>query len=424
MSFKKNYYTLTVTILSIILMSTLFGCNSKVSEEGLQNIEEIKIGSLFPLSGAMASMGKNIKNAQDMAVDEINSSGGIKSLNGAKLKLIYADSRSDPKIGVSETERLILQENVVAMLGAYQSSVTYPTTDIAERYEIPYLIASAIMPEITQRGFKYIFRINAISGTGARDMINVLIELSDSTGVKPETLAIVWENTEFGQSTHGYLLHFLEEKDLDINIILDEGYPAGLADAVPLVLKLQSVQPDIVFMVSGTADAILIANTIAEMNFNALAFITAGSGHTDPEFVKVAGKNAEYYFGCSEYSSDIDRPLAKEKNEEYKRRYGSDFPPEAGVNAYSSIYVLADALERAASTDPKAIRDALATTNITEGPAVITPYDTIKFDETGQNIASKVVFLQVQNGRYRTIYPLEARPSDVVPVYPRPPWNQ
>ncbi|WP_020203495.1 ABC transporter substrate-binding protein, partial [Cupriavidus sp. WS] len=123
-------------------------------------VKEIPIGFVLPLSGGAATIGNQTKQGAEIAAEQINQAGGIRSLGGAKLKLIFADSQSKPDVGVAETERLIQRENVPLIVGAYNSAVTFPATEVAERYKVPWVVTGAVKDEITERGFKYVFRPN------------------------------------------------------------------------------------------------------------------------------------------------------------------------------------------------------------------------------------------------------------------------
>ena len=121
---------------------------------GLQAAEEVvRIGNIIPLSGPSASVGQQGRNAREMAVEEINAAGGIKSLGGAKLEMLYADSESKPEKGVAEAERMINTEKVHLLTGCWNSAVTYPTTAVAERYGIPFVVPVSVADKITEQGF-------------------------------------------------------------------------------------------------------------------------------------------------------------------------------------------------------------------------------------------------------------------------------
>ncbi len=381
----------------------------------------VKIGNILPLSGPSATVGQQGKNAREMAVEEINAAGGIKSLGGAKLELIYADSESKPEKGVAEAERLINTEKVNVLTGCWNSAVTYPTTAVAERYGIPFVVPVSVSDKITDQGFKNVFRIAAKDSWWTRDQFSFLADMQKEFGVKVHTLAFVYENGDWGT---GFAKQWkmLAEKN-GYKVVLDEPYPSTATDLSPVVQKIRRAHPDVLMLVSNAADAILLTNTIAEYKVKVKAIITSGGGHADPSFLKTAGKSARYLFDIVEWETDINKPGAKEANEKYKAKYGQNLTGEA-VDAYVSMYVLKDALERAASLDPAKIREALATTNLTSGPGMIVGYDAVKFDSTGQNEKASLVMVQINDigkGLERiTVWPKSARRAGYTPVFPMP----
>jgi len=383
--------------------------------------ENVKIGNIIPLSGPSATVGQQGKAAREMAVEEINAAGGIQSLGGAKLELLFADSESKPEKGVAEAERLINTEKVNVLTGCWNSAVTYPTTAVAERYGIPFVVPVSVADKITDQGFKTVFRIAAKDSWWTRDQFSFLKDMQDEFGTKVEKLAFVYENGDWGKGFAGQWKELAEKAGYQV--VLDEPYPSTATDLSPVVQKIRRSKADVLMLVSNAADAILLTNTLAEYKVNLKAIITSGGGHADPSFLKAAGKSAQYLFDIVEWETDVNKPGAKEANEKYKAKYGQNLTGEA-VDAYVAMYVLKDALERAGSLDPAKIREALAATDLSSGPGMIVGYDSIKFDATGQNQNASLVMVQVNdigNGLERiTIWPKSARRAGYTPVFPMP----
>jgi branched-chain amino acid transport system substrate-binding protein len=381
----------------------------------------VKVGNIEPLSGPSASVGQQGKCARDLAVEEINAAGGIKSLGGAKIEMIYADSESKPEKGVAEAERLINTEKVNVLTGCWNSSVTYPTTAVAERYGIPFIVPVSVADKITEQGFKTVFRIAAKDSWWTRDQFSFLKDMAKETNTKLETVAFVYENGDWGK---GFAEQWkkLAEKD-GYKVVLDEPYPSTATDLSPVVQKIKRANPDVLLLVSNAADAILLTNTLAEYKVKPKAIVASGGGHADPSFLKAAGKNAQYLFDIVEWETDVNKPGVKEFNEKFKAKCGYN-PAGESVDAYIATYVLADALERAGSLDPKAIRDAFAATKLSSGPAMIASYDAIEFDQTGQNKNAALVIVQIGDmgkGLERlSVWPKGARHAGYTPVFPVP----
>lgn len=383
--------------------------------------KQVKVGYIIPLSGPSASVGQQEKNASQMALEEINAAGGIKSLGGAKLVILYADSESKPERGVAEAERFINTEKVHVLAGCWNSAVTYPTTAVAERYGIPFIVPVSVADKITEQGFKTVFRIAAKDSWWTRDQFAFLKDVQAEFNSKVEKLAFVYENGDWGK---GFAEQWKElAKKSGYQVVLDEPYPSTATDLSPIVQKIKRANPDVLLLVSNAADAILLTNTLADYKVKLKAIIGSGGGHADPSFLQAAGKNARYLFDIVEWETDVNKLGAKEANDKFKSRHGYNLAGES-VDAYLAIYVLADAMERAASLDPVKIREALATTKYTSGRGMIVGYDAVEFDKTGQNKHASLVMVQVNDmgkGMERiTVWPKNARRAGYKPVFPMP----
>ncbi len=381
----------------------------------------VKVGNILPLSGPSASVGLQGKQAREMAVEEINAAGGIKSLGGAKIEMLYADSKSDPNVGVTEAERFINTEKVNVITGAWNSGVTYPSTTVAERYGIPYIVPVSVRDTITERGFKNVFRIAAKDSWWTRDQFQFLDDMKKEFGLEISTVALVYENGDWGT---GFAAQWKElAEKAGYKVVLDEPYPSAATDLTPVVNKIRRARPDALLLTSNAADAILLTNTLANYKVTPKIIIGSGGGHADPTFISGCGDNARYIFDIVEWEADVNKPNAQKVNAKYKEKYGNNLTGEA-VDAYVAMYVLADALERAGSLDPAAIRKALNETDYNSGPGMIATYDAVQFDETGQNKNASLAIVQINDlgqGLERiTVWPKNARRKGYTPVVPMP----
>ena len=174
----------------------------------------IKIGNIIPLSGPSASVGQQGKMPREMAIDEINAAGGIKSLGGAKLEMLYADSESKPEKGVSEAERLINTEKVNVLTGCWNSAVTYPTTAVAERYGVPFIVPVSVSDKITEQGFKNVFRIAAKDSWWTRDQFAFLKDMQTEFNTPVKKLAFVYENGDWEKAWQVSGKNWLNKTDM------------------------------------------------------------------------------------------------------------------------------------------------------------------------------------------------------------------
>jgi len=392
-----------------------------------EKVDEVKIGAVLPMSGIGATVGAQLKTGLQIGIDEINAKGGIKSLGGAKLRLIVGDSQGvKPDVAASETERLIQQEKVDVLTGSYQSAVTIVTTEVAERYKVPWVVMLSVADRITQRGFKYVFRPCNMSYYDANEQLQSTKELSREFGKAPKTYGLLVEGTEWGKSHAENIRRLVKENNMGYESVLDEAYPPGQADFSPQILKIRSKKPDFLIVAMYTPDHILFNRQVMEQRLDLpFGLQSVGSGAEDPAFYQALPvKAVEYMFVQEDAQIDImdAQPWTREIDKKTKDILGYGLCAYVQMG-YSDIYVVADALERAGSADKEKIRDALAKTDITSGPALITGYQRIKFDPTGQNTFSHGAISENLNGKRTTVWPVANRPKGVKPVWPVPAWK-
>jgi branched-chain amino acid transport system substrate-binding protein len=419
---KKRTFRLTKLSIMVFALACalVFISGASVMAAGAN---EVKIGNILPLSGPSASVGIQNQWAIELATEKINNAGGIKALGGAKLVNVFTDSKGDPNVGATAAEQLINTDKVVLISGAWNSAVTKPSTQVAERYGIPYVVPVSVNDAITERGFKYTFRLAAKDSWWARDQFRFLDDMKKATKTELKTIAFVYENGDWGSGMKEQWTKLAAQ--FGYKIVLDEPYPSTTSDLTPVVMKIKAAKPDVLLLTSNAADAILLTNTMATYKVKAKAIIGTGGGHADPSFRKTTGKNCENMFDVVEWETDLNRPQIPALNKEFKELHKIDLAGES-VDAFSSVYVIADALERAKSTDPKKLRDALAATNLCVGKGKlgidILSYDCVTFDQTGQNKNAGIVLVQFRdvNGTMErvTVWPVARK--GVKPVFPMP----
>ncbi len=363
--------------------------------------ETIKIGALYPTTGDLAKLGEECVNGLQLAVDEINAAGGIKSMGGAQIELVKADSQGKPDVGIAEVQRLATKENVAAIVGTYQSGVAIPATQEAEKQQIPIVISMAVADAITEKGQKYTFRICPKADWYAKDQVTFLKELKALIGLDVKKVALLHEDTDFGTSTATGQKKYLKEAGMEVTA--EVAYPASSADLTTQVSKVKASNPDVVLTVMYLNDSILIMQAKEKLGMKQLFFDAAG-GTVEPDFVKRLGPTAENTLTEMEYSKYA--PGADKLNNDFKAKFGSDITGN-GAYSYQAGYVLADALERAGVVERAKLRDALAATNMPAGPTMVLPTDKLQFGPDGQNMSAPLFVMQVQKG-------------DLVPVGPPP----
>ncbi len=388
----------------------------------------IKIGAVYPLTGNLAATGMDCKRGVDLAVQIINGkydlnlpfakTEGIPNLGGAKIQIIYADTQGDPKNGLAEAERLITQEKVVAVIGAYQSAVTKTASQAAERLKIPYVCSDSSSPTLTERGFKYFFRVSPHDGTMARNQFEFLKDL-EKKGQKVETIGLLYENTEFGSNVGKQQREYA--KEFGYKVVADIAYPANSSDVTSEVGKLIAAKPDVIMHAAYITDAILFTKTFKQMNVVPKGFLNM-AGYIESDYLPSVKADGDYFLVRSTFALDLakKKPLVGQVAELYKKNYNIDMG-ENTARSFAAPFVLADAINRAKSTDPEKIVQALEQTDI-PGDQFIYPWKGIKFDpKTHQNIYAKAMLVQIQDQHYYTVWPWEAASRDL--VWPFPPWQ-
>lgn len=404
------------------LIAMSFGMVSGASAQ-----ETVKIGCALPLSGGSATVGNQTRVGAEIAVDQLNESGGIKSMGGAKLQVVFADTQSKADVGVTETERLITRENVAALCGSFNSAVTFPATEVAERYKTPWVAVGAVKDEITERNFKYIFRINNKATFDAREQIDAMDMLAEETGKRVKTIAMLYEGSDWGRSHAANVNKIATERGYEI--VVDEAAPPNQVDFSNQLLKIRAAKPDAVIVALYTPDHLIFSRQVMEQRLDVpFGIHSVGGGMEDPAFYKAIPQEAVVYAFVQEdwqidklKSTNDPLMLAADKKSQEMLGYGLS---AYGAQGFSAMYVIADALERAGFADRDKLRDALAGTDIKDGPALITGYLGIKFDEQGQNEFANGVISQNLNGQRRTVWPKQSRAADVTPVWPVPAWGE
>lgn len=385
----------------------------------------VKMGCVLPLSGGSASVGNQTRAGVIAAVEQINAAGGIKAMGGAKLEAIFGDSQSKADIGVAETERLIQREKVSVLCGAFNSAVTFPATEVAERNKTPWVVVGSVKDDITERGYKYTFRINNKAIYDAAEIVKAMDMLGKDTGRQVKRLAMFYEGGDWGRSLAANVRKLAAERNIEI--ALDEPAPAGQVDFTSQLLKIRSARADALVLALYTPDQLLFTRQMAEQRLDLpLGVHSAGGGTEDPAFyAAIQPKQVAYYFVQEDWQIDIldnsKDPLLHAMNKRTTEMLGY------GMSAYvaqgiSAAYVIQDVLERAKSADREKIREALVTTDITSGPALFTGHSRIKFDAQGQNTFAHGVISQNLNGKRRTVWPPENRATDVKAAWPVPTW--
>ncbi len=393
---------------------------------------EVKVGILLPLSGGSAFSGQEDLRGIQLAALHINQSKypNIKFT----MKLVIADTQTKQDVAVTELRRLA-QEGVVAIIGAYNSAVTYPSAAEAERIGLPYVVPESVSDKITAQGWKYVFRTCANASKYAYDTLWAMADIAKANGVEVKSVALIYENSDFGVTTTEGLKKYLNKFFPNAKIVHEESYPAEeITSMDDMVAKLKAENPDIVFHVAYLKDAVLFVQTMKKLNWYPKAYVGAGAGgQTRVEFIEQLGADANYAYTQTEWQPDFlnSKALAKWAwiNEDFKKLYGRDMVGSSALN-YVGTYVLAVAIQKAldSGANPsdikafrKAVRDALETIKIPAGELPLMPWGVDLTVPNHQNPEAAVAMAQILEGRFRVVWPIEFAP--VKAVFPAPGWG-
>src|SRR5450432_4412926 len=335
--------------------------------------DPVNIGGLYPVTGSMAQIGQGCAAAAKLAVEMVNEAGGIKSLGGAKLNLILSDVQSDTTVTRTETDRLISGNKLSAVHGCFASALTLIASEVAERAKVPIITGSS--SDMLNKGRTYTFTPFARASQFAKAQLQMAKLVGDSPKV-----AVIFENTAFGTSTSNGLKELAPGEGVEI--VMFEPYSAGFTDASPLINKVKSSGANALFSVSYLNDLILIVRTVKQVGLD-IAINGGSGGFVIPDFYKNVGKLEEGLQGVAHWNHDINDDAHK-VNAEYKKRTG-EFLFEYASGLVAQTFMIADALERAASTDPQKVRDAIASLDVSSGFAAMAPGGKVKFGPDGRS---------------------------------------
>jgi branched-chain amino acid transport system substrate-binding protein len=365
----------------------------------------INIGVVVPLSGANAQFGVNSRNGIEFVADTINAAGGIKALGGAKINLIVSDATSNPTTTSTVAQRLITQNELTAVLGAYASSLTLVISEVTARADIPFL-TQAYADEITGRGLESVFKVTATASVIGRAQFNFTLAIAEAAGGRIEKIAIMYEDTAYGIAQSRGLRR--AAKDANIEVVMDEPYPLGINDATALINKLRASGAHAVFPLSYLNDSLFIVRTMRQQRI-ILPVIGGSAGYVIPDFEKGIGEFAEDVLSISPTNYD----LAPALTDPYRKRFGYFMVQEAIGHAVA-LDVLVQAIERAKSAKPKAVTEALHGGRFEGGWTKAMPGGAVQFDRTGLNTLSVPIMVQWRNKELVTVWPKDVAKASPV----------
>jgi branched-chain amino acid transport system substrate-binding protein len=370
--------------------------------------EPVKVGVIVPLTGKLGSFGKVARSALVMAAEEINKRGGV---NGRPLELYVADTSGNAGVSKDAIQRLSSENQVAMIVGGVSSSAAWAAASLCQEHKIPFLISAAAADKITEQGWTYVFRLNTPSGEYSSAMEGFLKQVDTMRAV-----AILYENTLFGFDTaREWLDRF---RKMGFRISIKWGYDKGTEDFRPILSRIAAKGPDMIYMISRVDDAARIMCQVQEIGLNAKVFAGGTEDFLSPLFRDKAGDAAEYVYSTALWTPSVPYSGARTFCDEFLLRYGY-LPDYHGAQAYAAMQVIADALQRAGSSDRSAVRQALL------GTDMMTVYGPVRFLSYGRKTQQNrlpTFLIQWQGGNQEIVWPRNLATAGY--VYPAPPWGE
>jgi branched-chain amino acid transport system substrate-binding protein len=404
---KKNRLSSFVISLSLLMILT--------STQAIFAATKIKIGILGPFTGSLAFNAGEMKKGMMLALDEVNAAGGV---FGQDIDLIFGDTECKPDKGLAAVKKLVTRDEVLVVAGGYCSSVNIATSEFSHFEACPAVVAIAISPTITNRGYDFVFRTSPNSPMFLEGINKWLAEVK-----KPTSVAFFMENSDYGRD--GQKIWEEQCKKIGAKTLSKLYFEIGQTDFTAPVSKLKDLNPDVVFNIASTTEAALIQKQAKELNYHT-QWIGVGGQFTEAYF-KMTGPISEFAMGSSlEPTKAMKDPVTAAFVKAYTKKYPGSRPGIFSSQGYDNLMVVLDAIKRAGKptgdlpADRKKIRDALAATDmkLSQGR--------IKFGSDGQVFTVLPSTVQVQlddqcQPDTQIIYPPERAAREYLPPVP---WDQ
>ncbi len=414
-----------IVLLAVLCLLLGFGpgAGSVIAAEKI-----IKIGTIFPLTGPVATAGQRCQAAVQTAVEIINNrhpeikvplakQAGI--LGGYKIVLVHADSQGKPDVGKAEAERLLKQEGVWALIGAYNSSVSKPASFVAERMKRIFMCGASSSAALTQRNMNFFFRMAPTDATESVEFVDVLKWLNKKKKSNIKTIGIIYENSEFGK--HAALEAKKAAAAGGFRVVADVPFSPGATNLNSEVQTLKQSNPDAVFGAVLGADYTLWVRTMKQMGWLPKIAISYCSGYQDPVIAKQLAGDAEFFMGSTAYSPQFAKlmPAVAAVEKIFKTKTGGVPFDGDSIQEAVAMLVLAQAIEKAGSLDPEKVAKTLYANT---WPSPLSLGGKVAFVKGGQNMKAQSVITQIHKGQYKRIYPEKMSDSKI--VFPMKPWDK
>jgi branched-chain amino acid transport system substrate-binding protein len=374
--------------------------------------QKLKVGVILPRSGYLSFIGQSCQKGADLAP------GVIKEMLGVDIELMNADFETNVDTARTRAERLI-QEGAHVLVGPFDSGAASAIAQVAEQRGVPFIINIAAAPQITEQGYKFVFRNFQTAGDIVRNGLDLIGELFQATNTVPRTAVYMHVNDTFGQAmTKGIQALLPTRTQLPFKIVDTVSYDPAAKDLTVEVSRAKASNADFLLYVCRLNDAILLRREMVKQRWNPMGIISPGSpGMYEEQYFKTLGKLSDYSISNVPWYNP-NAKLTKVVEKAFLKQNPKDKLVFHGLNAgftFEAIYIAADAFKRAGSTDPKTLAEAIRQTNITEKMTLGAP---IKFNAKGQVEGIGSACVQNRDGLPTVVLPRDAATAQ--PVFPAP----
>jgi branched-chain amino acid transport system substrate-binding protein len=401
-------------------------CTASAPESENSSVSEVRIGVLAPESGVSKVAGVEALRGAELAAVLINGeegsvplagagAAGLAGLGGAKLSIVRGDTKSTPEAGASEAARLVAEERVAGLVGAYDPLVTEVASQRTERLGVPFVNGDSPAGYLTERGLDWFFRTGPTDRMFGEAFFSALGEIA---GADAGRIAILYSDDRPSSVVADLTEELAEEGGFDLAPKVAFDPDAGNPVAAVAQIRDQPEQPDAVFVIASTTeDAAELLKAFGQARYSPPGILAAGAGF-GPSTVLGAGPDGEAVLSGTAWSREVAgrSAIAKPVMDRYEERFNQPMS-ETAAGTFTAVLVLAEAIDRAGSTDPQRVRAALLNLDI-PGREMIMPWSGLRFDGSHQNVAANGVVEQRVDQVFRVIYPGELQQAE--PVWPRP----
>ncbi|GGL09398.1 ABC transporter substrate-binding protein [Mangrovihabitans endophyticus] len=410
----------------LLATSAVAGCGAG----GAAGAGEVRIGLVFPTTGAQAALGTDQSNAAKMMLEWANDHGGV---GGATIKIFEGDSQSNPGVGATVAQRMIDQNRVQVVIGSYASGIAQAIAPVARRNKVVLWEVGAVAPDVAPAGDRYFLRTVGAAGTYATADLDFLENyLAGKIGKPLDELrvAVAHEDGPFGTSVADAVVKAAAAKG--ITPVATEAYPETSADMTPTVLRLKAAHPDVLLITPLVASTPLFWQAARTQNFEVEAII-GSAGFSSATFLqKFGARGVEGVYDveapsvANMNSENLDpdaRAVLDHLRTEFKATAGHECLVHCGDGLGGAYVLVKDVLPRAVRSGAvtgDSIRAAAEKTDLPDGG---TPQGFgAKFGENGDNTLAKSYIMQWQSGVLKVVWPRELAVAE--PSYPMPTWSQ